>query len=230
LDLGLKFDAVAFLDGCADPADELQHILAGSASTVDHEIAMHLRHFGTANAQALEAGDVDQAARVVPIGVLEHAAGTGFAGLGLLALGRETVHRGAHDLGSGAFARPQDGAHCDGVFQPGRVAVGGAKVLVVLLMEFAVERHVFHGLDQVEDPAAHGAGVHAQGSAHAGRNALGKLETLQAEACGFGANLLEARPRAHLQAAAAQVLDAREGLGRQADDEPREARVGHQQV
>src|SRR5262249_55951000 len=80
------------------------------------------------------------------------------------------------------------------------------------LLHHAVAVHHADAFDRVEGRAAHRAGIHPQGAAHAAGNAFQKLHAGQRMAFGFHSHILQARSRTaahvvtfHLDPAKARV-------------------------
>src|SRR5665213_1459924 len=72
--LGLERDTVHALDCVLHVADQLFELGGAGMAVIDDEVGMFFRHYGIADAIALEAGGIDQARGMIRGRVLEHRA------------------------------------------------------------------------------------------------------------------------------------------------------------
>src|SRR5260221_3805013 len=175
LHFGLEFDAALAERGFLDLVDDGQHIRRGGAAIIDDEIAVDLGDLGTADARALEAQLVDEFARGALLGVLEDAAGAGFARLGGAAFLHGSVEQ-LLDLLRGARLADERCGYRVILLQRAAVAVVDVHLRRGLHVEIPVRIDEAHADDLAERFAAHRAGIHAQSAADVAGNAFEPFE------------------------------------------------------
>jgi hypothetical protein len=142
----------------------------------------------------------------------------------------ELVHARADGGGFVATGGAEHGGEHHRAVQLRAVAVKGVKAVAARGAHPTLRRKPFDGLHDVEDPAAHGAGVHAQRAADCAGDAFEELEALPAFARGETAEFLEAGAPADAEAAFAEVGHGAP-MGRiEMQDEAVIAFVGHEQI
>ena len=183
-----------------------------------------------ADGAALESADVDEASGLVAFGITEHAAGARLAGLRGAAARGQFVHAATDGGGIVGRRRTQDGGEDDGTVQLGAIAVEGVETVATRGAHAALRRQPLDGFDDVEDPAAHRAGVHAQGPADGAGDALEEFEAGAAGARGHAAQFLEAGAAADAEAAFAEVGHGAPAGGVEMQDQAVVTFVRHEQV
>src|SRR5260221_7330264 len=141
---------------------------------------------------------MNQLARRNGLWILENAAGTRSGRLGFPTFGAKLVHPLGDGLRGGRLAL-EHGAQSDVVLEQRAAAILDIDLAGLPLVDVPRVIHEPNGIDRLEHPRAHRAGVHAERAADAAGDAIQKLQSGQTTPAGLDRGQLRFGPRPPMQ-------------------------------